>query len=68
MCECVFALTFCVLLFNLPLGFPKTVYHVSISFHGGQCLQVFAPLLYLIDELRSLISKQLPSPDGLDLN
>ena len=28
--------------------------------HRGQCLQVFAPSLYLIEELRSLISKKFP--------
>ena len=39
--------------------------HMSDSFHGGpSVLQVFAPPLYLIDELRSLISKRLPSTEG----
>jgi hypothetical protein len=29
---------------------------VSNSFHGGQCLHIFMPPLYFIDQLRSLIS------------
>ncbi|KAM9539989.1 kidney mitochondrial carrier protein 1-like isoform 1-T1 [Salvelinus alpinus] len=53
----------------LESGKPhNTPAHVSNSFHGGPSFQVFTPPLYLIDELRSLISKELPSPCCQGLN
>ena len=36
--------------------------------HSTECMLGFAPPLYMIDELRSLISKELPSPDCLGLH
>ena len=34
--------------------------HMSNSFHRGLSVWVFAPPLYFIDEIRSIISKELP--------
>jgi hypothetical protein len=48
--------------------YAVSIARVNLIPRRAKCLQVFALPLYLIDELRSLISKELPSPGYLGLN